>query len=418
MDRLARVLFINYEYPPLGGGGGNAMARLAREFARRGVETLVLTARRRGLPACAVVDGVEVYRTPALRRRVDRSSPLEMLSFLAGAALPALRLAARRRPQVTCAFFSIPSGPLALLLQARYGIPYVISLRGGDVPGFLPGELGRWHALTRPLTRLVWRRAAALVAASEGLAALARRTMPEAAIQVIPNGIDLDTFAPPAAPRRPAPGEPVRLLFVGRLAAQKGIPVLLEALARLRAGPAGSAGSGASLPPAGPPLVLDLVGDGPCRAAWEALARRLGLAELVHIHGWVDRAALPAWYQRADLFVFPSFAEGMPNALLEALASGLPLVASDIPGARELVTPGVNGLLVPPGDPAALAAALAALLADPARRVAMGQASRRLAAAWSWRAAADAYAAVLRAACCGGGGTPGGLAPPASGGAR
>jgi glycosyltransferase involved in cell wall biosynthesis len=385
MDRLARVLFINYEYPPLGGGGGNAMAHLARELARRGVETLVLTARRRGLPAHAVVDGVEVYRTPALRRHVDRSAPLEMLSFLAGAAVPALRLAARRRPQVICAFFSIPSGPLALLLHARYGIPYVVSLRGGDVPGFLPGELGPWHALTQPLTRLVWRRAAALVAVSTGLAALARRTMPEAVIQVIPNGVDLDTFAPPPGLRSTGPGRPVRLLFVGRLVAQKGIPVLLEALARL---PAGAAGTG--LPP-----VLDLVGDGPCRVAWEALAHRLGLAERVRIHGWVEHTALPAWYQRADLFVFPSLAEGMPNALLEALASGLPLVASDIPGTRELVRPGVNGFLVPPGDPAALAAALAALLADPTRRAAMGQASRRLAAAWSWRAAADAYATVL-----------------------
>jgi glycosyltransferase involved in cell wall biosynthesis len=361
------------------------MAHVARALARRGTRVTVLTARRRGLPAQAVEDGVTVVRVPALRRRIDRSSPVEMLSFLAGAAIPALRLGARFRPQATCAFFGIPSGPLALLLRRRYGIPYVVSLRGGDVPGFLPAELGAYHALALPLIRLVWRHAAALVTNGEGLARLAERAMPGAGVRIIPNGVDLDEFAP-GPPRPPALSDaaaPVRLLFVGRFAEQKGIPTLLEALARLRA-------SGA------PPVQLDLVGDGPRAAAWQAQAARLGLAGAVRLHGWAARADLPAWYRQADLFVFPSVEEGMPNALLEALASGLPLVATDIPGNRALVRPGANGLLVPPGDPTALAAALDGLLRSAACRARLGQASRRLAARFDWDAVAEAYHTLLR----------------------
>jgi glycosyltransferase involved in cell wall biosynthesis len=440
MARLERVLLINYEYPPLGAGAGNATAHIARELVRAGTRTRVLTTRWRGLPARASEAGVEVVRVPARRRRVDRSSPLEMLSFLAGALGPAREAATQFRPQACCAFFSLPSGPLALLLRRQYGIPYLVSLRGGDVPGFWPAALGRWHLFTRPLIRVVWRHAAALVANSAGLAALARQTMPAAPLHIIPNGVDLTEFAPrpdederfltpcgsvrtnderpgidnragdpadelapssvvlPCTPvgceKRATLGvedpssssAPVRLLFVGRCVEQKGLPVLLDALGRLRA----TRGL--------PPVQLDVVGDGPRRQAWQAQAGRLGLADQVQFHGWAARPALPAWYRRAHLFVFPSFEEGMPNALLEALASGLPLLATDIYGNRALVRPGENGLLVPPGDAAAFAQALATLLADPAGRAAMGQASRRLAVPYGWAAVAAAYHALLRAA--------------------
>jgi glycosyltransferase involved in cell wall biosynthesis len=188
-----------------------------------------------------------------------------------------------------------------------------------------------------------------------------------------------------SAVSRPSGGA-VRLLFVGRCVEQKGLPVLLDALGCLRA----TRGL--------PPVQLDVVGDGPRRQAWQAQAGRLGLADQVQFHGWAARPALPAWYRRAHLFVFPSFEEGMPNALLEALASGLPLLATDIYGNRALVRPGENGLLVPPGDAAALAQALATLLADPAGRAAMGQASRRLATQYGWAAVAEAYHALLRSA--------------------
>ena len=129
----------------------------------------VLTSRYRDLPPFEVRDGYGVHRVRALRSAVDKSSPVEMASFILGALIPAVRLAREFRPDVLHVYFGMPTGPVGLLLKKLLGIPYLLSLRGGDVPGFLPGTLDRLHRLSAPLSRWVWREAAAIVANSRGL---------------------------------------------------------------------------------------------------------------------------------------------------------------------------------------------------------------------------------------------------------
>jgi glycosyltransferase involved in cell wall biosynthesis len=148
---------------------------------------------------------------------------------------------------------------------------------------------------------------------------------------------------------------PVRLLFVGTLVARKGLPVLLEAMERLAA--------------AGRDVALDVVGDGPDRAALEAEARRRGLEARARFHGFVAPGPdLFAFYRRADLFVLPTYSEGFPRVLYEALGHSLPTVASAVSGIPHLLEDGRHALLVPPGDPAALAAAVGRALDDGALR--------------------------------------------------
>ena len=159
---------------------------------------------------------------------------------------------------------------------------------------------------------------------------------------------------------RDAPGK--RILFVGRLAAVKGVPLLLEALAQLRA--------------THPEARLTLVGDGPDRGAIEAQVARLGLGGLVDFTGYADEDGVAAHLARADLFVLPSFAEGVPVVLMEAMAARLPVIASRVAGVPELVIDGESGFLVPPGDVETLTARIDALLADPDRRRTMGEAGR------------------------------------------
>jgi glycosyltransferase involved in cell wall biosynthesis len=369
-----RILLINYELPPIGAGAGNATHHIARQLARTGDDVLVLTARFAGLPRRETRDGYAIRRSPALRRRPDRSTPLEMASFLLGGLVPSVSVARSFRPEAACAFFALPSGPLALLLERVFAIPYLVSLRGGDVPGFLPEDLARVHRLTLPFLRAVGRRAFALVANSEGLATLAHRTWPDRPIRVIPNGVDLDEFAPAAGAREPGP---LRLLAVGRLVRQKGLGHVIAALA---AAPADR--------------FLTIVGDGPDRPELEAEARRLGVADRVRFTGWAARAALPDHYRQADVFVLPSFEEGMANAVLEALAAGLPIVASAVYGNRDLVGAD-NGILVAPADASAIAAAIAALAADPTARARMAEASRARALALGWEPVATAYRELL-----------------------
>lgn len=381
-----RVLLINYEFPPIGAGAGNATANIARCLARLGLDVLVLTSRYRNLPWFERLDGYSVRRVPAVRRRSDRSSPLEMATFIIGALVPSISVCRWWKPSVTCAFFGVPSGPLALVTRRLFGVPYVVSLRGGDVPGFLGQDLRAYHRAVAPLIRAVWYGSSGLIANSQGLAELARRTWSDAPIQVIPNGVDVDRFRPPDRIR---PSHPLRLLCVGRLVRQKGTAYLLRALAELRT-----------------PAVLRVVGDGPERPALESLTDSLGLRHRVEFCGWTARQELPFHYQWADIFTLPSFEEGMPNVILEALAAGLPIIATDVAGSQELVVPGQNGLLAPAGNVAGLVAAIDQLGANASKLREMGAASRLAALGRRWETVAEQYHVALVAAS-----TPGRTVP-------
>ncbi len=379
-----RILVVNYEYPPLGGGAGQATAALAREFAAAGHAVLVLTSRFRGQPDVEFVAGYRIRRVPVARRRQDRCTPPEMLTFLASACWTVLREVHAWRPEATIAFFGIPSGPVAWLLKVVGGVPYIVSLRGGDVPGFQPYDLARLHQLLGPAIRFLWKKSAAIVANSRGLQALGQRFAPELPIRVIPNGVDAAAFHP--APEGTAPRSgPVRLLFVGRVVFQKGLDVLLRALAAL---------------PRELDYELEIIGDGDARPALTLEIAQLGLAPRVTFAGWCDRAHIAERYRAADLFVFPSRDEGMPNGVLEAMASGLPIVATAIAGSEELVREGENGHLVPPEDHAALSAALSRRIAAPETGRAMGRASRAIIEReYTWSRVAACYLDLLREKC-------------------
>lgn len=179
-------------------------------------------------------------------------------------------------------------------------------------------------------------------------------------LSVVHCGVDLERYHPPVAPD--GNGSIVRVLVVGRLSHEKGHPVALEAIAELRK--------------QGVDARLTLVGDGPFGPQLRRLARKLGIAHVVTFTGAVGQDEMPAYYREADIFCQPSFAEGIPVVLMEAMASGLPVVSSAIAGIPELVEDGVNGRLVPPGRPDLLAAALGDLARQPQERRAMGAAGR------------------------------------------
>lgn len=381
-----KLLLVNYEFPPVGGGAANATAFLARALAEQGHAVTVLTTAFGSHHGASRQDGYDVVRIRTLRRSADRSNPVEMFSFLLAGLWPALRLARRERFDAAVAFFTIPSGPIVWLLKRALGIPYVVSLRGGDVPGFVP-EIDAIHRLVAPLRRAVLRDAHAIVANSASLARLSEAADPFA-VQVIPNGVDPSLFAPAATSVGEAADE-FRVLFVGRLHTQKNVEALIESAAALLALP-------------GPPLVLELVGDGPERAALESLAQRTGAARALRWRGWLAKPDVVAALRRAHAFVNPSRYEGMPNTVLEAMAAAVPVVASRVGGNDDLVVDGATGFLFELGDPQQMTAALQRLRLDPKLGAALGARGReRVVAEFSWPSVASRYAALLeaRAAC-------------------
>lgn len=367
-----RILIINYEFPPLGGGGGNASAQIARHLVKMGDEVTVLTSHYKGLKREEEKDGYRIFRISPLRRHIDRCSPFEMAIFALSAIFNIQKIVRLKRPQIIITFFGIPCGPAAWWAKKRFGVPYIISLRGGDVPGFLPEELRIYHLFTKPVIRYLWKEATAIVANSQGLKEVATQTYQERQIAVIPNGVDTELFSPGTKEEK----DGRRILSCGRMRKQKGFSYLIEALA--------------DLPDR---TTLELVGDGPLKGKLKALVRELGLQERVAFTSWLSQEELIKRYQQADIFVLPSIEEGMPNVLLEAMACGLPVVATNVAGSRELVKHGVNGLLVPPRDKKALAMAIQEVLNDKSR---MGKESLALAARYSWQEAAKDYRRICK----------------------
>lgn len=374
---MKRILLINSEYPPMGGGAGNASAHLAAELVNLGQEVTVLTAHFDHLPQDSVERGVRILRIKAMRRKQDRSGALEQGIFLVAGSLGVLSLVRQWHPDVILAFFGIPGGAVAWATKFFTGIPYLVSLRGGDVPGFRPYDFAIYHRMVAPLLHRVWRGAGAVVANSLGLGALAGSFDQRVEFLVIPNGVDIHRFSLPSD----RTWETTRMLFVGRLVYQKGVDLLIRALGSLK----------------DIPWSLNLVGDGPRRADLENQSEALGIRQRINFKGWLNKEALLGEYNQANLFVFPSRHEGMSNAVLEAMACGLPVIASNISGNEELVVSGETGLLVPPEDPRALNGALRVLLADFHRRMEMGKASRiRVETGYTWDRTARQYLALLQ----------------------
>ena len=313
----------------------------------------------------------------------DGSTTWEMARFTLAASRNGPRLVQERAIDGTVAFFAVPCGPVARRLKLRCGVPYVVSLRGGDVPGHVP-DLDRFHSAVSFWRRRALRDASVVVANSESLAALARR-VDDVAVEVVPNGVDTTYFTPRDGARQAARevGAPFRFLFVGRLHRQKNPEFLLPAIAALRAS-------------TDVPFRLDVVGDGPDAAALRESATRLGVAHLVTWHGWLDRAELRERYQAADCLVTASPREGMPNAVLEAMACGLPTLASRVPGHEEVVRDGETGRLFGAGDTGEFVRWATAWLASPDVSRRLGAAARRVAESeHGWDGVATAYVGFL-----------------------
>ena len=352
------ICFIAANFWPGWGGAEGQCRLLARELHRRGHEVVVLTRGRQGLPTDDFVDGVAVRRTAARGPGALRSAVWTLT------ATTWLRRHARQFQVIQCYQLLSPShvgllgrcwrGRQATVLRPACSGPY------GDV-----AEVRRLP-LTRMRKRLLQRADAFVTLSGDIETELTAFGLGGVPFHRIPNGVDAAVFTPAAAQERRAlrgrlglPADRVLCAFVGRLTPQKDPGYLLEAWALGRFSQAH----------------LVFVGDGPLRRSLETRAVSGPLAGQISFAG--PTADVASHLRAADLLVLPSRAEGMSNALLEAMACGIPVIATDVNGNREVVGGSDQvGLLVPPGDPAALAEAIGTLAAAPALRGEMGATGR------------------------------------------
>lgn len=330
------VLFVTTNYPrpesPIDGIFVREHARAAAEVADVRVVHLLRAPAARGLLQIErIEDEPPAWRVPY--RRFGK--PVAQLAFVLGPLLLARRL--RRQgwvPDVIHANSFLSALP-ALLLGRLLRRPVAYTEHWTI---FVPENPAELSPAMRRLARFALERADVVLPVSDDLQDALKRLAPSARTHVVPNVVD-DVFAPAAR----SDGGPVRLLTVGLLdTPRKGVDVLLEALA---------------LVPGRERLRLDVVGEGELRPGYEELAERLGLAETVSFHALEPKAALAERMRGADLFVLASRYENNPCVVLEAMASGLPVVATRVGGVPEVVGP-ESGRLAEPLDPPGFAAAL------------------------------------------------------------
>ena len=377
-----RLLIVNYEFPPVGGGASYASLGLARTLTARGHSVEVLTSRLAGQPSLDQVEGFTVHRVASWRHGPHDCGIRGAATFVLCALLRLRGLLRERRYDLIHYFFGMPSGVLSFYTQGRLRIPYVISLRGSDVPDYDPTDrtLGLMHRLLARVNRRIWRNARAVVPNSAALGELAAAFEPALPYPTIPNAvIDADELR--ARPARQA--SPVKVLCVARLIERKGIGTLLAAVQRL----------------GDLDMELHLVGGGRDEQRLRAHASAGGPQSKVIIHGAMPHDAVMKMCEQADVFVLPTLSESCSMALLEAMSRGLPIITTRAGGNPSLIRDGINGLLVEPGSVDQLADALRQLVESPSRRDAMSQANlATVAAQFTWGVNAERYEQVYRAA--------------------
>ncbi len=400
------VVMVTSSYPRFAGDSvGTFMEPIAASVAARGHEVhvvapwhpLVRRAPEEGgvhfhFYRYAPVRALNVFGyASALRADVSLRSAAYVAAPLALSAgwLAAFRVARRFRATVMHGHWVIPGGFTAL--SAAPWLPQVVSLHGSDV------YVAETFGPARRAARLVFERAGAITACSTDLAqrAIALGADP-AKIEVVPYGVDVDRFRPRPETREAirarlgvAPGT-VLAFSAGRLVRKKGFEHLIDAWARVRAAS---------------PAVLAIAGEGDLRGELTERARAAGVAQRILFLGNLSQDWVGEHLAAADIVVIPSVrddsgnVDGLPNVVLEALASGAAIVATPAGGIRSAIDDGTTGMIVPERDPDAIAAAVTRLGADPDLRRRLGEAARQAAAVrFGWSRAAERFEAAYRRA--------------------
>jgi glycosyltransferase involved in cell wall biosynthesis len=338
------ILVLIHEFPPVGGGGGRAAQDICLGLVERGHEVTVLTSHLSGTAIEESVDGIRVLRLPSLRREAFRADLLAMGGYVLSGLWAGFRFIKEWRPDVIHVHFAVPAGALAWALSKLTGVPYVMTVHLGDVPGGVPEKTGGWFKWVLPFTHPIWQDAKQVVAVSEFTRQLALKHYPRE-IEVIPNGVDLARLRPANIQVQ----EPPRIVFAGRLTEQKNPSQIVSTLAEMK----------------DMPWQCVLIGDGPLMQKLQGEIEKNNLEERFTLTGWIKPEDVLDWFSKSDILFMPSLSEGLPVVGVQALAKGLAFVVSDIGGFVDIVDDGENGFLVDRSNPFNFSNTLRELLSDP-----------------------------------------------------
>ena len=364
-----RLLILNYEFPPLGGGAANATYYLLKEFAKNpDIYINLVTSSIDTYKMEKFADNIRIhYLNIGKKGNLHYQPNKDLLKYSWKAYRYCKNLMATKQYDLCHAFFGIPCGYIAMKL----GLPYIVSLRGSDVPFYNK----RFYLLDtlffKRLSRKVWARANRVIANSDGLKELALKVGTKREIEVIMNGIDTQEFSPPS---KRADKRNLVLISTGRLIERKGYEYLIAATRNLNG------------------IEIQLIGDGNLSAKLKDLSKESGVQ--TNFLGKVSHEKIVGHLQNADVFVLPSLNEGMSNSILEAMATGLPIITTNVGGSKELING--NGYVIKPYSSEDIKSAVENYIGDRGLVLKHGKQSRELAEKMSWSNIAKKYRGVYQ----------------------
>ena len=367
---MKRILMLNCEFPPIGGGAANMNWYFLKEAANRGdIEIDLVTS---GVNHSSISHdfgtNIRVWKLNVWKKNLHHWTFREMFTYLWRGYFLARKLISEHQYDLVHAIFGFPSGLIAYLFRKK--VPYVVSLRGSDVPYFNSRFSISYRVMT-PLIKLIWKSAIGITSNSEGLKQLALESKPNIDIKVIPNGVDVNEFSPNVSETGPG----LKILTVARLIERKGIEYLIDAVSKLKLRI--------------PELSLTVVGSGNLKSVLEEQAKEKMNSDSIRFLGEIPHNELAAIYSSHDIFVLPSLNEGMSNALLEAMASGLPIITTFTGGSKELLNG--NAVLIEKGSSESILEALNAIVYDTEKLIRMKDLSVERSRRFSWSKTTQEY---------------------------
>lgn len=370
---------LNYEFPPMGGGAGNATDNISKELVKLGQNVTVLTSYYGDQKRSEIKEGVHIHRVFSWRKGIYDCGFRGSYSYLLSAMIKLMFLKKNNHYDVIHYFFSLPTGLLSLIPGLHRKTPYIVSLRGSDVPYYDRHNktVHFFNLLLRPVNKFIWKRASKVVALSDGLKETALRTAINQEMISIPNGVETELFVPTIRENKNCEDK-LKFITVSRLINRKGIDHVLNALAAL----------------GDKSLSYLIVGTGNYESKLKKMTRVLNLEDIVTFYGYCSREKLPELYNQSDVFILPSLAESFGMVFAEAMACGLPIIGGRTGGVPDLVRK-ENGILVEPGNVDEIKDAIVKMKNSAQMRSTMGQLNRkRVELHYSWRSVAQKYLVI------------------------
>jgi len=324
---------LNNEFPPLGGGTGTVNLEILRKFKDKKDFSIDLITSGNSFDAkiTQFSDNIRIIKVAVNSKNIHHASNFELIKYTFKATFKAIKLQQKEKYNLSFAWSTVPAGFVSFVLKILFGLQYIVRVGGPDIPGF-EERYKTIYKIISPIIKLIWKKSKLLVTKCETEYEMIKAINKNLKIETIYNGIDIDKYYP----KKKKIELPLNIICSARLIKRKGQDILIKAVAKLKE----------------EDIIynVNLIGYGDETSEYQNLTKKLDIEKQILFSGYIEREKMLKEYQKADIFVLPSYNEGMSNALLEAMACGLPVIVTNVGGTKELVEEGKNGYIFNTGN--------------------------------------------------------------------